>query len=224
MAEQLSEDLKNLDADGFYLLHNHPSGNPDPSSADIDLTQKFSQKFKGKFLGHTIIDHNKGAIIDKSGDIREYSITNEDLNDSGKSTIPSDILDEKIDSVEKLGKIAMANRPEEGRNVVILANVKLRVQVVMDVSDEMIKSDPYKLEGAIKRIGRKTGSTTAFLVTHDKSSRDAAKRHIETGIFMDVVSADGESLRAASRQNISVNPRKEKIRASQVAREIVASK
>ena len=41
-------DRKNrLQADSYYLVHNHPSDNAKASSEDLKLTQEFSKKIKG---------------------------------------------------------------------------------------------------------------------------------------------------------------------------------
>lgn len=42
-------------ADSIILVHNHPSGNLKPSSADINLTKRI--KDAGKLLGIQVIDH-----------------------------------------------------------------------------------------------------------------------------------------------------------------------
>ncbi|WP_339043997.1 JAB domain-containing protein [Cardinium endosymbiont of Tipula unca] len=42
-------------AAAIILAHNHPSGNPSPSPADIQLTRRFSKA--GKLLDVTIMDH-----------------------------------------------------------------------------------------------------------------------------------------------------------------------
>ena len=42
-------------AAGIVLVHNHPSGNPEPSSKDIALTKKLIEG--GKFLDITVLDH-----------------------------------------------------------------------------------------------------------------------------------------------------------------------
>jgi DNA repair protein RadC len=46
--------LENL-ASGVILIHNHPSGNTKPSTADIQLTNKMKEG--GKFLEITVLDH-----------------------------------------------------------------------------------------------------------------------------------------------------------------------
>ena len=58
--EIIGELLKH-NAKGFYLIHNHPSGNPRPSSEDILATDKIFKKaktFKIDFLDHLIIAKN----------------------------------------------------------------------------------------------------------------------------------------------------------------------
>ena len=42
-------------ATGVFLVHNHPSGNPEPSNKDIALTKKMIEG--GKFLDITVLDH-----------------------------------------------------------------------------------------------------------------------------------------------------------------------
>ena len=42
-------------AAGIVLVHNHPSGNPEPSARDIALTKKLIEG--GKFLDITVLDH-----------------------------------------------------------------------------------------------------------------------------------------------------------------------
>lgn len=42
-------------AAGMILVHNHPSGNPQPSQADIDLTVRLDEA--GKIMGIRILDH-----------------------------------------------------------------------------------------------------------------------------------------------------------------------
>ncbi|WP_108787590.1 RadC family protein [Erythrobacter sp. Alg231-14] len=51
-------------ASALILVHNHPSGNPEPSRADIQITQKISEA--GRLLGVTLHDH---VIIGREGHI-----------------------------------------------------------------------------------------------------------------------------------------------------------
>jgi DNA repair protein RadC len=52
---QVVGDALNANADGIVALHNHPSGDPRPSAADIRLTRELFQV--GKVLGLGLRDH-----------------------------------------------------------------------------------------------------------------------------------------------------------------------
>jgi DNA repair protein RadC len=51
-------------ASALILVHNHPSGNPDPSQADIQVTRKIAEA--GRLLGVTVHDH---VIIGAEGHV-----------------------------------------------------------------------------------------------------------------------------------------------------------
>jgi DNA repair protein RadC len=51
-------------ATALILVHNHPSGNPEPSRADIDITRRIAEA--GRLLGITVHDH---VIIGREGHV-----------------------------------------------------------------------------------------------------------------------------------------------------------
>lgn len=51
-----------LGAAGVILMHNHPSGNPEPSREDISITKRLVEA--GKIMGVEVLDH---VIIGRSG-------------------------------------------------------------------------------------------------------------------------------------------------------------
>lgn len=62
--------LRDKKADGFYVVHNHPSGNPEASSADVDLTRRLNDMAENSGMqmkGHAIIDGDRYGFIDNSG-------------------------------------------------------------------------------------------------------------------------------------------------------------
>ena len=62
--EKLQEIIGNVDYDAAYLVHNHPSGNIDPSNDDLACTAFYaSEIFKRKFIGHIILDHTRFSLI-----------------------------------------------------------------------------------------------------------------------------------------------------------------
>ena len=55
--------MNRLSADGYYLVHNHPSDNAKASEDDIRTTKEFADKVKG-FKGHLIVNTTSYAWID----------------------------------------------------------------------------------------------------------------------------------------------------------------
>ena len=53
-----------LGATALILVHNHPSGNPQPSRADIDITRRIAEA--GRLLGVTVHDH---VVIGREGHV-----------------------------------------------------------------------------------------------------------------------------------------------------------
>lgn len=64
------------DADEFFLVHNHPSGEIVPSEEDKNLTRRLKESLIKNgvvFAGHVIIDDTKFGFIDPDGNITEHS-------------------------------------------------------------------------------------------------------------------------------------------------------
>jgi hypothetical protein len=58
--------MKRLGADGYYLLHNHPSGEPYPSYEDRELTSTYEEKLPG-FRGHVIVNSGEYGLLSPGG-------------------------------------------------------------------------------------------------------------------------------------------------------------
>ena len=59
-----------LGASAIVLVHNHPSGDPTPSMADIDMTKKIVDA--GARLGVTVHDH---IIVGRKGHVSFRALT-----------------------------------------------------------------------------------------------------------------------------------------------------
>src|SRR5262249_10984640 len=72
--------MKRMGADSYYLLHNHPSGDPIPSSQDAALTRKYEANVPG-FKGHVVIDSVEYSVLyprsaaDREGIVRAETFT-----------------------------------------------------------------------------------------------------------------------------------------------------
>ena len=64
--DDIKQTKKQLKAHGYYILHNHPSGNSDPSIPDVNVTRKIALEAPG-FQAHVVIDTNEYTTIDLNG-------------------------------------------------------------------------------------------------------------------------------------------------------------
>ena len=66
----LFKKVMNLDASGFFIIHNHPSGNCSPSSEDLQITSKIkmvADNLNIRFLDHIIVcDNEFYSLFDNS--------------------------------------------------------------------------------------------------------------------------------------------------------------
>ena len=67
-AAWVREQMARYGADGFYQMHNHPSGAANPSGADVRITDHISSLFPDQFLGHVIIDSGRFGFTKKNDD------------------------------------------------------------------------------------------------------------------------------------------------------------
>ena len=62
--EGLQKMVGRIDYDSAYLVHNHPSGNIEPSMDDLSSTAFYvNEVFGEKFKGHVILDHERFTLI-----------------------------------------------------------------------------------------------------------------------------------------------------------------
>ena len=57
-------EMFDIGATALILVHNHPSGNPEPSRADIQITQRIAEA--GRLLGIAVHDH---VIVGREGHV-----------------------------------------------------------------------------------------------------------------------------------------------------------
>jgi hypothetical protein len=82
--------LKSVGADELYLLHNHPSGDSTPSSADLALTRKYHAMMQAegiKLRGHVVINHREFhniTVEDTGGGVLDAVAMPGELADTGR--------------------------------------------------------------------------------------------------------------------------------------------
>ena len=191
-----------LGATGFYMLHNHPSGNATPSSADLFITRAFAQDAEAfkphlriKFKGHVVIDTNEFSVIDEKGNsitkkadfgaVDPFTGGDEWL---GKAiTSPQDVMEvakrlEVTDDAVTLIALNNQNRVMHIASIPGAALTGTRGTAVTAVRRAILGSTAAKVvavsrsEEAINSVGRHALALDAILVRDDGSTASMAER------------------------------------------------
>lgn len=181
--------MKASGADGYYLLHNHPSGDPSPSGADRNMTAYTASNVDG-FRGHIVINSNKYAEIDANGQSGTFDI------DGAPDTTPAvqnTALGRVVNSPASL--VALAKELQKpGFVTVIGTSTKGQTRVILDYREDAPRSTK-ELAAIARRIQRNSGSSRLFLVG-DRTVLDSpvVKRALRDGIVTDAIDRDGKSI------------------------------
>lgn len=184
--------MNSLGADGFYIMHNHPSGNPQPSRSDLIYTD-FIKKNIDEFKGHIVIDHNKYAFIDEDITYGETAQSESNSVDFKKKVIDHPLLYKTITSTSDLANISVNLVHNKNISTVIYANAKAEILSIQEIDNRFLRSKDFSNFVANRK--RDFGCANAFLVTGDKEAlnNDDIRNAIERNIFTDVFDTIGNN-------------------------------
>jgi 2'-5' RNA ligase/predicted ABC-type ATPase/GNAT superfamily N-acetyltransferase len=86
--------MKDLGADGYWMMHNHPSGNPAVSQDDVNMTTTISGEVPG-FQGHVVIDSGTYAVISSGARTPEMATIHK-LPGTGPDTLLTPLVEHKL--------------------------------------------------------------------------------------------------------------------------------
>lgn len=197
----ISHDKAGFSADGYFILHNHPSGKAEPSRQDIDLTRGIAKDVPG-FRGHVVIDRNQYAVIIASGAARVIDapqLASVDFHSNPE--LKHNLLGLEVHGPDALATIGKALQLENGHASVIFTRRQGQVQLIMDLPAALLedksKLGVARLMAAVRRMARAAGAGGhRFVVLPQNGDVQALKHLVTRGIFTDVVDADGFGLQA----------------------------
>lgn len=192
----MKQTMADTGADGYYLLHNHPSGDPKPSPADMNVTRGLARSIPG-FRSHIVINSNKYAEItpNQSGvnvaKVSELSTGDDKLI---AASTPHDVLGRTI---EKGGDLVALGKElqKPGWITVIGTDARAKVRVVVDYPATATKKDVRSLMAMARRVQRQSGSASLFLVG-PRSALDTpvVKRALSGDIVAAAIDESGEQI------------------------------
>lgn len=188
------DQMQQAGADGYYILHNHPSGDPTPSMVDMRMTGVLGRKVPG-LLAHVVINSNRYAVIEQNGgswrDVTRY-FGDDMLLQASK---PHNALGRAVTSPDELAMVGKSmQRP--GWVTLIGSDANGNVRVIAEAPSTALTRSPAYLQGMVRRLMRLSGSTKVFVVGEaaDISSKPVQDA-VLNGVLEDAVPPDGKTLR-----------------------------
>lgn len=187
---KMKDRMERLNADGYYMVHNHPSGNAKASRDDLKITEVFAEKVKG-FKGHLIVNMESYAWIstNKYGIAEaENYIKIKKLNKTKEMSINrKSIYDVTINSREELVSLMhnIKNNPEY--STAILTDALGKVRMILDIPNRFLNMSVNQLKGYFKNQRNLNGCTRVFFATNDNDVYKKSVKHMECGTFTDAI-------------------------------------
>ncbi|MCB1936457.1 MAG: DNA repair protein RadC [Nitrosomonas sp. PRO4] len=195
-----------VQADGYWLLHNHPSGNAVASRQDEQLTAQLASLVPG-FKGHVIINTNQYSVINRKLEVNFINWMGSQAGGyQGDAYKQHDCLLESIATPDDLARISMALKHKDQYFSLIGTHATGAVQSVSELPIFLLERSPKILLARLQRFTRNAGVSSLFAITPDKHfNHPVLLKACETGVLRDVIgisthndNRDYRSLRAES--------------------------
>lgn len=189
----------------MWLLHNHPSGDPSPSAADLSLTRSLSDligrdEVGFSLAGHVVINHKTFASINRNGtDSEVLSMRAHDAADPLRAPRGMDLSAHRVESPDAAARVATALSAMTDKNSVaaIVTDARGRVALATSIPADVMGTP--RGAALLSQLGERSGGFRIFLVASaalaDPKRNDlrvklqaAAKR----GLIADVVLVDDD--------------------------------
>ena len=190
--EDINRRMYRLGANGYYLQHNHPSGNAKASINDMILTERLSKNVKG-FKGHIIVDHGTYAWIEKdnrTGKLKaENNIKIEYLPTLNTQELIKDspLLQKTINSRNELARLMYDVKHSNNYSCLVLTSATNNIRLFQELPNTFINMSYRQIGGYIKNRCINTGCIRAFLATTDKPFFERAKELVNLGYVTDCI-------------------------------------
>jgi hypothetical protein len=187
----------------IWLMHNHPSGNPAASKADVDVTGSLAITMMDtpgapKIAGHVILDHDTFGYIDAEGDNKGVQkLTSAPTIDPTRYARGDvDMFAHKVESPQFAAYTgqAIANATPKDHSAIVIMDAGRNVVSVHTFPNDFLMSP--KGAATVSRLGQKSGAVGIGIVMDGKAftqNRDAFNKAAKRGFFRNayVVSPSG---------------------------------
>jgi len=190
---KVKDRMKRLMADGYYMVHNHPSGNAKASSDDVKVTKEFIKRVEG-FKGHLIIGSNQYSWIEKDESylegvrVDDYQDINFKKADKfSKMMKKKSVYDVKISSRTDLVSFINHLNTDKDYSIAILTDVQNKVRMILDIPNSMLNQSMEQLNGFFRNQGKISGGSRVLFATESKETFKKSLEHLNYGTFKDSI-------------------------------------
>lgn len=177
-----------VQADGYWLLHNHPSGNATASRQDEQFTAQLASLVPG-FKGHVIINTNQYSVINRKFEVSFFNWMGAQAGGYQDDAYKHhDYLLENIATPDDLARIGMALKQKYQYFSLIGTNATGAVQSISELPVSILDRAPKILLARLQKFTRNSGVCSVFVVTPNKHFNHLVLlKACETGILRDVI-------------------------------------
>lgn len=191
--------MERLGADGYYMLHNHPSGRTDGSTADAGLTHDIDQNVPG-FLAHVIIDFDKYHVIRREDSLMGPNIVGDTMplhvpkgitDPLLQPSISNEFLSSTVTGPEDVAKIGRRIKSPEGFVTIIYRNAEGKINAIQEMPVNLI-NNPLEAANWIRGQSRAFGSSMVLAYGESRGgirpiSPENEQYLIQRGVLEDIV-------------------------------------
>lgn len=174
LSDTIKAQMQALGADGYWMLHNHPSGRATPSRADENITRVISGLTPG-FRRHVVIDHNEFAVIDERG---ASEVLQKDFGIKKSTDIPHDLLESAIQGPNDLATLGATLQNKDDFFTLIARDYQAKVAAIAEFPVSILSASKLKLLATLRRFARQAGAQDVFAVApgaHMRAFDDAVR-------------------------------------------------
>lgn len=177
-----------VQADGYWLLHNHPSGNAAASRQDERFTAQMVSLAPG-FKGHVIINTNQYSVIDSKLEVNFINWMGGQAGGYQSDAYKQhDCLLEKIATPDDLARIGMALKHKDQYFSLVGANATGAVQSISELPILLLERSPKIVLARLQKFARNSGVSSVFAITPDKHfNHPVLLKACESGVLRDVI-------------------------------------
>jgi len=203
LATLVEKTRRHAKADGYWLLHNHPSGNATPSSQDVRLTEIIAS-FVPSFKGHVVINTSQYSVIDKEGHVDFVDWMGNQAGGYQNNHYKShELLLEKIASPEDLAKIGHALKKRDQFFNLIGISANGFVLSLSELPLSVLNRPQNLLLARLQNFARNSGVNTVFAITNANDYRHPVlSKACEVGILKDVLTVEGSEYRSLREEGL----------------------